>query len=295
MAYETGGATNVDTLLQALATFAAAQGWTVSYNGNRTGTGAGLGTAIVVSKGGQCHTMFRTHTANRWIETVGQDAYSGAVSTELQNNRSGTTRTNEVNGPFQSYHFFAGNTYLYVVVETTAGTYKHTGCGILEQFGDATPGHFVYGSNWTMQISPTNYLNSATSSYHAVPIDASDNSNSVRSTYLRADYDGNLNYWSDTGNRLDFYPSAREDRISVVSEYTQRAILASPVWRLSRPSSQATFAGVAPNWRTVMLDWIAPGDNLTLGSDVWKVFPIIRRNGAITEPNSALYGYAYKT
>lgn len=303
MAYETGGATNVDTLLQALATFAAAQGWTVSYNGNRTGTGAGLGTAIVVSKSGQCHTTFRTHTTNRWIEVVGHDAYNSGLSTELQTNRSGETRTNEINGPFQGYHFFAGNTYLYVTVETTAGTFKHFGCGILEQFGNVSPGHFIYGSWWGMS---SNAINVPESSSHGWPLDKESyqSSDSRVSTHLRADYDGNVNYWSNPRDRLDFMPrvkpsdsviKTRDARLIPVSAYTSRAVMASPIWTLSRPNSVVSLAGIAPALRVISLDWIAPGDNLTLGSDVWKVFPVIRRNGATTEPNSGLYGYAFKT
>lgn len=295
MAYETGSATNVDTLLQALATFAAAQGWTINYNGNRTGTGAGLGTAIILSKAGQCHTTFRTHTANRWIETVGHDPYSSFLTTELQNNSSGVTRSNEVNGPFQAYHFFAGDIYLYVVVETTAGVYKHSGCGIIQQLGDASPGHFVYGTTWNMTGATQYYISDPNNNRHAVPLDNNDSSAGIRSTYLRSDYDGNSNYWSTTSNRLSFYPRQRDSRLSAVSRYTQRAVLSAPVFCLNRPNSLISFVGVAPNLRTVLLDWISPGDNLTLGSDVWKVFPIIRRNGAVTEPNSGVYGYAYKT
>lgn len=302
MAYETGGATNVDTLLQALATFAAAQGWTVHYNGNRTGTGAGLGTAIIVSKGGQCHTTFRTHLANRWVETVGHDAYNGALSTELQANRSTETRTNEVNGPFQGYHFFAGNTYLYVTVETTAGTFKHFGCGILEKFGTVSPGHFVYGTFWTMTQSPA-YISDPTNIRHAVPLGGGEamSGDGRYACRLRVDYDGNTNYWSGTDNRLTFMPrgmietTAYQARLTVTSGYTQRAVLASPIWTLTRPDSYVSLAGIAPDFRLIMLDWLAPGDNLTLGSDVWKVFPVIRRNGGLSEPNSGLYGYAFKT
>lgn len=296
MAYETGGAADRDALLQAIAVFAAAQGWTVNYNGNRTGTGAGLGTAIIISKAGQCHTTFRTHNTSRWIDIVGHDAYSSGLTTETQANSSAISRSNEINGPFQAYHLFADTTYLYCVVETTAGVFKHFGCGILNTFGSVTPAHFIYGCNWSMSFNP-NYAGSSTSSYHGVPLDNNDAQSNARSTQLRADYDGVSNRWNATVDRLEFYPNAREStpRLTRTSGYTQRAVLASPVWSLDRPNSQKSFVGVAPDWRIVLLDWLAPGDNLTLGSDVWKVFPIIRRNGGTGEVNSGTYGYAYKT
>jgi len=296
MAYETGGAANRDALLQAIAVFAAAQGWTVNYNGNRTGTGAGLGTAIIISKAGQCHTTFRTHNTSRWIDIVGHDAYNAGLTTETQANSSSISRSNEINGPFQAYHLFAGNTYLYCVVETTAGVFKHFGCGILQTFGALTPAHFVYGSNWNMAFGSTPYAQDPNSNQHAVPQDSFTNS---ASTQLRADYDGVSNRWNTTENSLSFYPNARnyprDQRLTKTSAYTQRAVLAAPVWTVTRPNSLRSFVGMTPDWRIITLDWIAPGDNLTLGSDVWKVFPVIRRNGGAGEVNSGVYGYAYKT
>lgn len=303
MAYETSSTSNVNTLLQALAVFAAAQGWTVHYNGNRTGTGAGLGTAIIVSKSGQCHTTFRTHTTNRTIDAVGHDAYNAALTTETQNNSSGATRTNEVNGPFQSYHLFAGDTYLYVVVETTAGTFKHIGCGVLQTFGAAPPAHFIYGACWDHGVS---YIGEMFSSYqpHAHPFISDFDSNApVRSTYLRCDFDGVSNQWLNTRSttKLFFYPALQDSRfrnnpvVLITSAYTQRAPLVPPVWLVNRPGSTNSMVGVAPNLRMIMMDWIAPGDSLTLGSDVWKVFPYIRKNGAIGEPNSGNYALAFKT
>ena len=295
MAYETGGAANRDALLQAIAVFAAAQGWTVHYNGNRTGTGAGLGTAIIISKGGQCPTTFKTHNTSRWIDIVGHDTYNAGLTTETQTNSSSISRANEINGPLQAYHLFAGETYLYCVAEVTAGVFSHFGCGQLETFGSITPNHFVYGLNWSRSLSP-NYAGSATSSYHNVPQDGNDaNSSSTPSTSLRIDYDAVTNRWNSTRSGLGFYPDARETRLTRTSGYTQRATLAAPVWLVSRPDSLYSFVGIRPNWRIILLDWIAPGDNLTLGSDVWKVFPIIRRNGGAGEVNSGTYGYAYKT
>jgi hypothetical protein len=284
MAYETGNASNIDNLLQALATFASAQGWTISYNGDRTGTGAGLGTCVIISKGGTCHTNFRTTNSSNTITTAGQDPYNASLTTEQQTNSSSET-TDAMTGPFQAYHFFAGNTYFYAVVETQPGIYKHFGCGILEKYGTVSPGHFIYGCDWDYTQNPA-YINDPFSSNHLWPFE-----NGGR---LRVDYDGNTNLWSTTANRLGFYPSSRSTRLNDVSAYTQRSVFAAPIWYLDRPNSYASMVGIAPGIRCVLLNWIAPGDSLTFGSDVWKVFPVIKRNGAAGEPNSGLYGFAFK-
>jgi len=68
-----------------------------------------------------------------------------------------------------------------------------------------------------------------------------------------------------------------------------------PLWCLGRrPSQLASPLGYPPDMRFIRLDYYNPKDILTLGTEKWKVFPVIRKNGALGEPNSGLYGYAYR-
>jgi hypothetical protein len=61
-----------------------------------------------------------------------------------------------------------------------------------------------------------------------------------------------------------------------------------------RTSNLGSPLGYPPHLRWVRLDYLSPGDVLTIGSDQWKVFPVIRKDGGTGQVNSGKYGYAYK-
>lgn len=64
-------------------------------------------------------------------------------------------------------------------------------------------------------------------------------------------------------------------------------------------ASKFCAVGLYPDVRLTNLDGVDPGQELTLGSDTWKVFPILRKapwsdSGVAFKPSSGLYGIAYK-
>lgn len=301
MAYETGNASNVETLLSALGVFAASKGWTVHYSGPRTVAGATPGTSLIVSRN-LAHTNFKSFISTSvpsaatslvpYITINGHDAYNPANGTESQENGSGLSLANLLTGPFASYHFFAnenpsGDTYLYVVVEKSPGLYRHFGTGILNKFGGVTTGHFVYGTMWD-----PSYASDENSNQHHCPFDSNDFEAGYRN-YVRADRDGVVNRWNATSGSLGFFGS-RSTVYAFASGQTQRAVLWPFLAYVSRPGDSNSFLGMPPNVRAVSLQFLNAGENLTLGSDTWKVFPVVRRNGNLGEEDSGTYGIAYK-
>ena len=303
MAYETGTATNLADLLTKLQAFATAQGWTIHFAGART---SGTGNALQLSKAGHAATFFSdTATpATPFLGVYAHDAYSAGNGTENQANGSAKCQTNRMSGPFQAYHFFAGNTYLYVVVETTAGVFKHAGTGVLIKFGAFNTGAFAYGCNWNYNAT-SNIISNEQDPSHAVPFDSLEDA-SPWGTAFRADSDGFVPRWflSAGGTSThEFWGGIRPTGASGFnrmlnvahspSEFTQRAAL-QPCLLGAVRSGNVSLVGYPPAVRWVNMTPFAPGDLLTIGGQQWKVFPVIRKNGVVGEPDSASYGYAFQ-
>lgn len=324
MAYQTGTSTDTADLLDKLRVFAIASGWTINNFGDRT-AGTAPRKALQMTKGG-ISASFLSDSAigtavnpGPYILTYGHDTYAVGGGTENQANGSTKTQTNAMIGPFQAYHFFSDNgdtnPYLYVVVETSGGTFKHFGVGRIEGMGEVVTGCFAYGCNWNYQSSP-DYASDANTFRHSVPFDTieNNNGNGQYSTYIRGDSDSLSPRWyaSYTTNAQNLLSggvrgtgsgsSAAGAQIPMnwgimqagASERTGRTILQNCFMAGARQSGVFSPLGWPPNIRWVNLRYMDPGATLVLGSDTWKVFPVIRKNGGAGQPNSALYGYAYK-
>ncbi len=324
MAYQTGTALDPADLLDKLRVFAAANGWTINNYGDRT-AGTAPRKALQITKAGMAGSFLSdsanaaTYDPGPYILTYAHDAYVAGNGTENQANGNTKTKSNGLAGPYQAYHFFTDNgdtpPYLYVVVETGSGTFKHFGIGKLESMGALNTGAFAHGCNWNYSTSSNPpYVSQADYSGHAVPFDCVTSSgyNNV-GTAVRADSDGIAPHWfydynSTTnlqlsgGVRGTSDPTTASSPIPMLygimttgaSSRTGRTILEPCLVAGARPSGQFSLLGWPPNIRWVDLKYLDPGATLTLGTDTWKVFPVIRKNGTNGQPNSARYGYAYK-
>jgi hypothetical protein len=52
--------------------------------------------------------------------------------------------------------------------------------------------------------------------------------------------------------------------------------------------------GQPPHLRWVRLDHLQPRDVITIGTEQWMTFPVIRRDGGVGQPNSGRLGIAYR-
>lgn len=327
MAHQNGTANDPVDLLDKLRVFALANGWTVHNYGTRP-AGATAGQALQLSKSGLAASFLSLSAVGTVADPgpkVGgyvHDAYVGGSGTENQANGSEKAYTNAMAGPYQGYDFFTGvgqnGPYLYVVVETSAGLFKHFGIGVLDGMGVLNSGAFMFNSNWNYS---TSYVGNMFSAGHMIPWLGNESSptngysNSVASSgiTIRADSDTLAPKWylavnyAGSGNtyvprRLRGGPGYANQPVQVLnypilsgaSMRTGRTTLVPTLMLGERTGGQYSPLGSGPGVRWVQLDYLDPGAVLTIGTDQWKVFPVVRKNGSAGQPNSLLYGYAYK-
>lgn len=326
MPYETGSATNLQDLLSKLGTFAGANGWTVHFSGARTGGAGSSGHALILSRG-VVQAIFRsnnsagipTNDPGPYMEQLLWSGTYAAASTETQPNPSPVTNTNWMSGPFVAYHFFlsaltAPRPYVHVVVEVTSGIFRHFGTGQLRQLGTFTNGAYVHGTNHSFNTGSL-LINNADLSAHSWPFEPGGSSANNFATLVRADFGGVVpRYCQGQANSPAVgrlwcgwrNPSATNFgnfnslALSAPSAFTGRAPLfphlcfvqADIVDNLRHP------IGFPDDFRFVRIDNFQPGDSITLGSDTWRVFPVVRKGAAVIGPpgvqNSWNYGYAYR-
>lgn len=327
MAHQNGTANDPVDLLDKLRVFALANGWTVHNFGARP-AGATAGQALQLSKSGLAASFLSLSaagTVNDPGPKIGgyvHDAYVGGSGTENQANGSEKAYSNALAGPYQRYDFFTGvgqnGPYLYVVVETAAGLFKHFGIGILDGMGVLNPGSFMFNSNWNYS---TNYVGNMLSTAHMIPWMGNESSptNGYHNTLLasgttiRADADTLSPKWylgtNQPGSANIYVPRrmrggpGAENQPGQVLSYpilasasmrTGRTTLVPTLMLGERTGGQYSPLGSGPGVRWVQLDYLDPGAVLTIGTDQWKVFPVVRKNGSGMQPNSLLYGYAYR-
>jgi len=84
-------------------------------------------------------------------------------------------------------------------------------------------------------------------------------------------------------------------------DYNGRTPLQTPYVQVSTDGVHVPY-GTPPNVRYINMEFFEAGDELTIGSDTWKVFPVIRRGPSKgymnppTEPSDEFsdnYGIAY--
>lgn len=313
--YETGTATDANDLLSKLRTFATANGWSEDNYGART---SGSGNALQIHKGG-FYVTFRTDTGSGTANDPGpfmgcyaHDTYSGGNGTESQAGASAFIMANAMTGPFTAYHFISGTEkgaeYLYCIVETTAGTFKHFGTGTLVKIGAITNGQFAHAVRWSHQVG---FIEVESDNRHAVAFDSRENSanRNGASLNLRADADSVSPRWLDPASTT----SGRTMRGGVrstttgttaqganimmnqaASALTGRNMLFPCFLYGERTGALFNPLGYPPGVRWVNLTFLEPGAVVTIGADDWKVFPVVRKNGAAGQPSSGIFGYAYK-
>lgn len=321
MAYETGTATGPADLIAKLETFAIAQGWTVSAQTTSAASGTTplSKTGKVFSKG---DLVFGLGYDTTDVYLCGATAVNGGANWNVQTGTSITTtsattlcRINDMTGPYQSYHFFAGTSpdHIHVAVEVTAGLYRHFCFGSLIKHGAYTGGAY-FGGVWWRTAIVTSFYQSAVpdSGYHAVLFDAESSSTASSSAggAVRADIDAKTNNWmffndasAHNGNRAKgvirtngILESLHERSPSEFNQLTP--LLPMPI-AVERAASQTSMAGYVPNMRYVNVTNFTPGEVVTIGPDEWVVFPLTRKtevwgSNTYTYTSSGTYGLAYK-
>lgn len=317
MAYETGISTSLNDLLDKIRLFAIAQGFTQNeftvvdsttkrlYMQKNTSNGGGLTFYFGIESfinAAVTTTELRLRGATGCTPGAALNLQPGAPSQSAVMDFVG-------NGPYVAYHLFsnAAGDYVHCVLEYSAGFFSHLVFGQLDKFGTYAGGHYCDAVHVGGLPSDRGNYQSSFSRMLFDNIGVSAPSRGQVSANLE------LNVWrmfdSTTGSpsSFDAYGNGRFSFTSrlLVGSQPNTLNLATPFIPIyiftdigGTNSGNRTPLGVVKDLRLVWLQPFAVGQEVTLGSDTWKVFPMTRRsNLANTQdqlPNSWQLGYAYR-
>lgn len=326
MAYETGASTDPNDLLDKLRLFAIAQGWTVN-RWTTVGSGRELclskGSAYYNMRSYQNETVFNNgwDYSNRYgISINGSDSYAGGNTWDRQPGypiRTGGTVGSDQwashvpfvtsTGPFPSYYLFAPDSKtIYMEIEVTTGTFQRFGFGSLDLFnsGSAGGGRFFYAPGGDASVTSSGaWLVTEIDSWYAleeVPFRGADIdcAGARVGSLVRCAFDSFDNWASSqrTGSTAVTPQSCQgggvHDKIlrdSSPNPLNGVGILTPNVVSVNRANEYLHPLGVVPGIRYMDMTNYLPGDEFTLGSDTWKVFPWYQKGG-----RSFQRGIAYK-
>jgi hypothetical protein len=308
MAYETGTATTQQDLLDKLQTFAAANGWTVDewntsgkelsmhrstvyvhFQWDSTATTGGIG--IYQSLG------WIAAGTNPWQHTddsgTGLASLTGPYTSQRRVDRIG-------DGPFTKYFFFEDDTYIHVVLEYAPGLYRHFGMGILEKVGTWTGGEYAYGHIWYNSFGVQDYPQDSrhSFSFDARNTNASTDNATLHVEGLPGEPSASTKWgvmWQGTspGNdraavaRVNLFGGLRDGPLTNALSWMPAnpnngyiPLVPIPIYyRRDAGSSPEKWylLGFAKATRLINIRNYNPGDEITVGSDTWTVFPWVRK------------------
>lgn len=325
--YSTGSATGVVDLITKLEVFLAANGWTTDSFATE-----GSGKRYHAHKGGVYLNM-RAYVAE--IPNVNILSASGSSTTALAMNLgTGGTGTNwfdktgvpltlastyptaglnGITAAIPAYHFFAQNSggSIIVVVEYAAGFYQYIAFGSLNKYGTYTGGSYFTGSK-------TGVSNTVLVSNGEMPgvgffsKDAGNGNTSPAFVSLTVDAETGW-HWADSYNGgrdstkryvLDNYSRFLTTLPIQPNTLNDLAVMLPVVLSAERDanhngSTHLSPIAELPNTYYLRISAITPGQQITLGSDDYRVFPFFHKNNSTDTPSSigghsSYHGFAVK-
>jgi hypothetical protein len=318
-----------DDLLGEIRTFLSATGdWTIHRDLLTPDEGVASGGRILVVSNGDVLAGLRSTTtgvgAGRLYLFDGIPPYSGTPNLDALPGNSGIVMTDGTynsattpdarvftttfTGPFPTAFLFTDDpsTYCHVVIEVTAGKYRHILFGNLHKFGSWTGGGYYASHRWTTDNTTVDAPDGAT---HTVPFDGS--SDAAQGGQWTVHYEGGGFVWVSPLQDLFNGVSRRRARGSVrggfgtlfrsIEESAFSGLVAlNPVtvWPVTTTDTPVTTrcAGRVPDVAEINLKNFSPGDSYFIGADEWIVFPVATKGLPTVQlnvENSGYYGLAY--
>lgn len=311
MAYQTGTLSGNAAVLTTLATFAAANGWTVDKNVSgwlHMHSAGGMHVDITNNS-----SYINLRPATGFLDTGGggnsgnqpgsPDAFWFLVSA--------STRVAGVDSTTMTYWFFADANQIAIVLKLTGGNhYAHMVFGTGTKHGTYTGGEFVTASRYDAPGS--GFIGQNASIFDGKQIDGSGPNTVIRcSLGVSAEYYASLNPSQSANWDQDTSPDPQpvthygpvsgrwwlEDNAQMIGNSALE--IKAPMIRLRAfildPNTEAVRPYFTlPKVRGVDMTDISPEAEITVNSNVWKVFPASRKASIGTDYNaSENYGLAY--
>lgn len=307
MAYQLTSATSVADFIDKIAAFAATAGWTIRRN-----TLAGSNRTVTIQKSGDNIHIWNTDTGSVKVRaSVGYDVALAADAQPDQAVSQGSCNTGA--GPFSNVFLFDGNSpseYLHVAVEISSGIFRHLNLGGLRKIGAYTGGTFFDAMRYDTSIDQSSNVFSP---FHHIPFSGRSDLTGARGG-VRCDLDGNTNYFApferpasfatpvasglgdlgtaslNSDNRARFYDSFS---IRSINSWSGVTPLKPIKVRVHRGSGFWSEIGEVSGMRNLQMDRFQPADEVTIGTDVWKIIPWVRQGFVSGQQYSSQFAFAY--
>jgi hypothetical protein len=303
--YSTGVPTSLVSLLQSISTIAATVGWTIDQSA-AAGAG-GVDWIVQMHNGSGAYIQLYAHMAsgaNQFqIECNGGTAI--ASSSTLTNQSPSCTVGVGSAGSYTGYHLFSktsASPYLHLLLEIQSNLYADLFVGTLNAVGGASPAVYVGASSWPYGGSLQSFWDTGVNNATELPFH-----NASAQTRIGVTVDGTLRWfggWEGAVSPSRSFMPLSGDRGSqfdslACSPNTYNglaALFTSPVFVERAAGNVFSYVGDIPDLRFVNIANITPKDEQTIGSDTWKIFPLIQKSTILNTPgapaSSGMYGVA---
>lgn len=300
---ETGVSADATDLISRMNARLAAEGWTI----NKFDTTNPDLYELYFSRLIDGDTRYFQAYGDRLVDAVHISGATGFDTGQTFDNQPGkgvSAVTNFISAPIKQYKFWGAASYFYVSVQKQANIFGHFGAGMLVKCGTWIGGEFVFGTNIYLDANGPNYRwDDPHYALHAYPFDST--TGFLEAGSIRADTGFGGSTWHGFSQTLSLKAvgSARLDGLmtklrarSGPNQFNGQTILLPAYCHVRKqvPQPAWLYAGYPPDLRFVNVGGVAPGEVLTLGPDSWEAIPVLQKNGAATQPNSGIYGMAYK-
>ena len=309
MAYQETTGNSPDDVIDKIATFAAAAGWTVVKN-DLVGSNREL---ILKRTGSDYIQVWNNSTSNIYI--TGYVEYDPLKTYDAQVGYAGNfAQANVGVGPYANVFMFSDNDpsdHVHVVIEMSGGRFRHLSFGMIDKLGTWTGGTYFDAVTWSHVAI---YQNSWNNARCRGLFDTGGTVGTSRSGAIRCDIpaDGRTNAWAQVRQNASYNARTGLDEAQS-NQSNGDGYLTTQCYNRNNPpfSGQVTLGtiradvvrtggfysvmGSYPNVRYLGMARYSPGQEITVGPDTWKVFPMVRKgSGAQGEDYSQNHAYAYK-
>lgn len=308
MAYQETTGNSPDDVIDKIATFAAAAGWTIATNSL-----VGSNRTLVMQKSGDYIQIWNTDTSNIFI--TGYIGYVPGTAFNLQVGYAGNyAQTNLGTGPYANVFMFADDNpseHVHVVIELAGGVFRHLSFGMLDKLGTWTGGTYFDATIWSTSPSQEYLWNG----FSGVMFDYSRSNAGSRWGAVRCDIpaDSKTDAWAYFRNSQSYRLFTGLDS-GGSNQSDGRGYLTTQFYNRNDPpfSGQVTLGtiavyvirtggfwspiGTVPNCRYLNMARYSPGQEPSVASDAWKVFPFCRKGtgSSGSGPFSNNHAFAFK-
>lgn len=320
-----GGLTHIRNFINSTLT-----GWTIHQDNVDPGAGQNSagGRLLVASKGDVLVGIRSTTTGSSngnlhlfdgvppWTTPVNADSLPGNSGIRVTNTQYDDTTGawrfwNEVGGTWPRMWIFGNNSpsYVHVVAEISTDIFYHMHFGELTKIGTWTGGAYYGADFWGRGLTAIDDPGSTT---HTVSFDGASPS-SGKATTVHCATTVPTSSWLGLQEGSDITLNSVQRRMGECGplrggwglEWWQPN--AAPMngqvplypihifYRDTAPTPDAMHhLGYVTDLRVLNINALQPAQDLSIGGDTWRAFPLKRKNGADNTFNSGFYGLAYR-